>query len=118
MAKFTVLSGNSFEVQAETEEKALENFFAYYNGGDCNCGLPQFTDRPGYLGDFCECVEEGETMTQVIATENGQTVGDDVLTALKTWADDSSAGVLERAKRREGYAIAYEIINGEPLVED
>lgn len=118
MGKYIVLSGDSYEVQADSAEQALSNFHVFYNGGDCSCGLPQFTDRPGYSGDFCECVQEGETLTQVIDTEHGSAVGDDVLTALKTWAEDPAVGVLERTKRWVGYAIAYEIINGDPVAED
>ena len=118
MSEYTVLSGTAYKVTADTTEHAIDNFFAYYNGGDCHCGLPQFTDRSGYTGDFCECVTEHEVMTQVIDTDYGSSIADDLLTALKTWADASSAGVAERATRRAGYAIAFEIINGEPLVED
>jgi hypothetical protein len=118
MSEYTVLSGTAYKVTADTAEQAIDNFFAYYNGGDCHCGLPQFSDRPEYTGDFCECVTESEVLTEVIDTESGSAIGDDLLTALKTWADDSSAGVAERATRRAGYAIAFEIINGEPPTQD
>lgn len=55
MATFTVLSGESYSVKADTEDEALEKFFATESGEACPCG-----------SDDCECVEWAETLTVVV----------------------------------------------------
>lgn len=55
MATFTVLSGESFTVEAESEDEALEKFFAYNDSQACSCGK-----------DDCGCVEWAETLTEVV----------------------------------------------------
>jgi hypothetical protein len=57
MGKFTVLTGESYEVDAKNEEQAEEKFFAWFNGESCPCGEDE---------DTCDCVEDGETLTVVL----------------------------------------------------
>jgi hypothetical protein len=52
--EYTILSGEAYTVKAETEEEALEKFFAYHSGQDCPCGKS------------CDCVDYDEALTEVI----------------------------------------------------
>jgi hypothetical protein len=56
MKEFTVLSGESYSVMADTEEEALEKFFAYNDGENC--------ERHNF--EECECIQYVEAMTVVI----------------------------------------------------
>lgn len=64
MIKFTVITGMTYEVEAETEEQAIEKFYAYDAGDDCPCGLPQWGEQASDAGDeLCNCLEQGEQQT-------------------------------------------------------
>jgi hypothetical protein len=56
MKQFTVLSGESYSVMADSEDEALEKFFAYNDGENC--------ERHDY--EECECIQTRETLTVVI----------------------------------------------------
>jgi hypothetical protein len=55
MAKYEVLSGECYKVEASNEEEALAKFFAYHNAETCPCGVEE-----------CDCVDWSETLTEVI----------------------------------------------------
>jgi hypothetical protein len=55
MAKYEVLSGECYTVEAESEQDALDKFFAYNDGADCPCDAKH-----------CTCVEWSETLTEVV----------------------------------------------------
>jgi hypothetical protein len=64
MAKFTVMTGMTYEVEADTEEQALEIFYAFDAGDDCPCGRPQWGEYAAEEGhDLCDCLERGEQQT-------------------------------------------------------
>jgi hypothetical protein len=57
MGKFTVFTGESYKIDAKTEQEAEDKFFAWFNGEQCPCGKD---------GDTCACVEDAETLTVVL----------------------------------------------------
>lgn len=54
MAKFAVLAGEVYEVEAENEEEAEKKYWAMLNGDDCPCD-----------DIYCKCLDEIETQTWV-----------------------------------------------------
>jgi hypothetical protein len=52
---YSILSGDTWEVQADTSKEALAKFWAYWNSELCPCNQQD-----------CECVSLGEANTIVI----------------------------------------------------
>jgi hypothetical protein len=52
---YSILSGDTWEVQADTSKEALEKFWADWNSEPCPCSQ-----------EDCECVSFGEANTIVI----------------------------------------------------
>ena len=71
MATYLILTGMAYEVTANSEEEALEKFYAEEAGENCPCGLAQWGYEASLAGEeLCNCVNVSEALTQVIGVEN------------------------------------------------
>jgi hypothetical protein len=52
---YSILSGDTWEVEAKSSKEALEKFWAWWNSEECPCKQ-----------EDCECIAQGEASTLVI----------------------------------------------------
>jgi hypothetical protein len=57
---YSILTGDTWEVAAESSKQALAKFWAWWNSEACPCG-----------DEDCECVAQGEASTIVIDADPG-----------------------------------------------
>jgi len=118
MTTYIVLSGNSYEVEADTPDEAIQKYYKYDSGETCDCGLQAWGEQDkDDQSDLCECVKEHEVLTEVIESDGSQTMVEEIITALKTWTDEAQ-GLADRQLRLQALALAWEIVNHESLPTD
>lgn len=83
MNTYTCLSGTRYTVQARTPEEAEQKLMAYWHGGNCPCGKPQWAViHAEEIGDdnLCTCVEKDEVDTSIqIIHASGEPIKHEVI---------------------------------------
>ena len=59
MARFSILTGEKYTVQADSDDQAVEKLSAHILGKECPCGESS-----------CNCIEYNEIDTWVVGEEN------------------------------------------------
>lgn len=127
MSVYQIVSGDAYLVKADTDELAIEKYHAMLDDKPCPCGLPEWGSKEPQEDDdkLCECIKEDECITIATLTDGGEALYEEILDALRDWADEPLSGkagqeAYERNSRKvraEAYKMVWRIAYGDELMD-